>query len=124
MCIFFYINTSEWGNIMTTNRLIKIVVLGVLIFLVIIWQQTASQPPQKPNNPGVPGLLSEIEDLNVQIAVLEALIEFFEDYAPVPKTVQIGCWVSFGNSIDCAGTGQVGIYREVFPGLPPDLLTI
>jgi len=124
MCIFFYINTSEWGNIMTTNRLIKIVVLGILIFLVIIWQQTASQPPQKPNNPGVPGLLSEIEDLNVQIAVLEALIEFFEDYAPVPKTVQIGFWVSFGNSIDCAGTGQVGIYREVFPGLPPDLLTI
>jgi hypothetical protein len=124
MGIFLFINSSEWGNNMTTNRLIKRVVLGISIFLLIIWQQTAAQSPQMPNNPDVPGLLAEIEDLNVQIAVIEALIEFLEDYAPVPKTGQIGCWVSFGNSIDCAGTGQDWIYKEVFPVLPPDLLTI
>lgn len=109
---------------MTTNRWIEGVVLGISILLLIIWQSTAAQPPQKPDNSGEPGLLAEIEDLNEQIALLESLIAFLEDYAPVPETGQIGCWDSSGNSIDCADKDKMVIYREMFLGPPPDLLAI
>lgn len=61
----------------------------IAAFLIVAFYQTATaDPPEKPGNPGVPGLLAEISDLKAQIAELEAIIEGYENLAPVPKTGQ------------------------------------
>jgi hypothetical protein len=115
---------------MTTNRSIKNVVICLAILGLLIWLSALANPLQKPGNPGIPGLLTEISELYSQIEVLEttiqnikeqnddleakiedlvSAIQDLENFAPVPKTGKTKYWVSFGHSIDFAGTGQDGI---------------
>ena len=115
---------------MTTNRSIKNVVIVIAILGLLIWLSVLANPPQKQVNSGVSRLLAEISELYSQIEVLEATIqnikaqnddleakiedlvaaiEDLENFAPVPKTGKTKYWVSFGHSIELAGTGRDGI---------------
>jgi hypothetical protein len=60
-----------------------------------------AQPPELPGNPGVPGLLAEI-------AELQAIIQDYEQFAPVPQTGQINCYDLGNVIIECTDTGQDG----------------
>ncbi|NIN00864.1 MAG: DUF1566 domain-containing protein [candidate division Zixibacteria bacterium] len=73
---------------MNANCLMRRVLLIVAIFTLALWQSAAAQPPEKPGIPGVPGLVAEIAELNAQIEELEAILQEYEEFAPVPKTGQ------------------------------------
>ena len=115
---------------MTTNRFVKNVVISIAILGLLIWLSVVAKPLQKPDNPGVSGLLAEISELNAQIEDLEAtiqnieeqnadleaqfedlvaVIQDFENFSPVLPAGKTIRWVSFDNSLDFAGTGQDGI---------------
>ena len=115
---------------MPTNRSIRNVVISIAVLGLLIWLAALANPPQKPGNPGVPRLLSEISWLNAQIEVLEATIQSIEEqnadleakiedlvaaiqdlenFEPEIKTGKTKYWVSFGHLIDFAGTGLDGI---------------
>lgn len=107
---------------MKTNRFVLGVGLPVLVFTLVLWQSIGAQPPKKPDNPGVPGLLAEIEDLNAQIALLEAIIQGYENFAPPQKTGQTLCWDPEHNPIDCEGTGLDGELQKGI-GMPAPRFT-
>jgi len=92
----------------------KICIVLTAIFMLVIWQSVAARPPEKPGNPGVPGLLAEIADLNAEIDELEAIILGLE-FAPVPQTGQTECYMPDRTSIPCEDTGQDGEYRHGVP---------
>jgi hypothetical protein len=83
----FFIRGQE--DIMRANRYILITMLSVTFLFFALWQTALAGPPEKPDNPGVPGLLAKISELNAQIAELEAVIQELEDFASVPQTGQI-----------------------------------
>lgn len=117
---------------MTTDRFIKNVVIVIAILGFLLWQLAAAKTSQTSGTQGVPRLLAEISDLYSQIEGLEttiqnikeqnddleakiedlvAIIQDLENFAPVPKTGKTKYWVSYGHSMDFAGTGQDVIYR-------------
>ena len=90
----------------------------VAVVVILLPLSTLAAPPSKEGNPGIPGLLYElqnqiqdqtatIEELQATIDALEGAIEAMVP-APVPKTGQIECRDSGYQSIDCSGTGQDG----------------
>jgi len=80
--------------------------------LLVLWQFALAGPPEKPGNPGLPGCLAEVADLQVQIADLEAEIEELKNKAFVPQTGQTTCFDFNENNkvieIECTDTGQDG----------------
>ena len=89
---------------MRANRCMLITVFSAILVFFLTWQTAIAGPPEKPGNPGVPGLLAEI-------AELEAIIQEYEGYAPVPQTGQTICYTDVGQEIDCADTGQDGDFQ-------------
>jgi hypothetical protein len=93
------------------------IILGVLMLSVslLLWQLALAKPPLKPGNPGLPGCLAEVEELNELVDELQAeidelneLVEQLQSQALVPQTGQTECWDTSGAAIPCAGTGQDG----------------
>ena len=52
---------------MSAKRYLPIAVFGATILFFVFLQTTAAKPPEKPGNPGVPGLLAEISRLQAII---------------------------------------------------------
>ena len=71
--------------------LFAVLMLGATL---TFWQFVLAEPPEKPDNPGLPGCLAEVAEL--------------QSKALVPQTGQTICWDTEGNEIDCEGTGQDG----------------
>jgi hypothetical protein len=104
---------------MRANRYLHIAVIGATLLFLVLCQTAAAGPPKKPGNPGLPGCLAKVSELNdivanrqetidQQEARIEELEAMLENFAPVPKTGQTSCWDENGNPIDCEGTGQDG----------------
>ena len=100
---------------MKTNRCRIIVVFASTILLFVFCQTATADPPEMPGNHGVPGLLAEVAELRAQIAELEAIIQGYENFAPVPRTGQSQCYDSSGSATGCENTGQDG---ELGKGVP------
>jgi hypothetical protein len=84
---------------MRANRYLHIAVICTWLLILVLWQTAAAGPPEKPGNPGLPGCLakvSELEDIvvNQQEAIEQQLerIEDLEDnlhyFVAVPQTGQ------------------------------------
>jgi hypothetical protein len=84
---------------MTSNRYLHIAVIFATLLFLVLWQTAVAGPPEKPGNPGVPGLLAEISELNYSLArkqetidmLLEQIEELknkFQNFAPIPQTGQ------------------------------------
>jgi hypothetical protein len=104
---------------MSAKRYLPIAVFSATILFFVFWQTTAAKPPEKPGNPGMPGLLAEISRLQAIIDQQAALIEELEEmlsqlqnFAPVQQTGQTTCYDLDGNVIECAGTGQDGEFQK------------
>jgi Protein of unknown function (DUF1566) len=103
--------------------------LGAALLLFALCQTAVAEPPEIPGNPGVPGLLAQISelkqviaeqnssiiDLQEQIAELQALLDAFQNYAPVAQTGQTICYNEYRQEIPCEGTGQDGDYQMGVP---------
>ena len=52
----------------------SVIVLGTLLLstLLVFWQSALAGPPQKPGNPGLPGCLAEVADLNKRLDQLQS----------------------------------------------------
>ena len=84
---------------MRANRYLHIAVIVATLLLLVLWETNAAGPPEKPGNPGLPGCLakvSELEDIVAnqqetilqQDAQIEELEYMLQNFAPVPKTGQ------------------------------------
>ena len=84
---------------MRANRYLHIAVIGATLLLLVLWETDAAGPPEKPGNPGLPGCLakvSELEDIVAnqqetilqQDAQIDELEYMLQNFAPVPKTGQ------------------------------------
>ena len=80
---------------MKANRYKQIAVFASAVLIFALSQTAVAGPPEIPGNPGVPGLLAEISELNQMIGEqnstieeLHSLLDAMKNYAPVPQTGQ------------------------------------
>jgi hypothetical protein len=84
---------------MRANRYLHIAVIGATFLFLVLWQTAAAGPPEKPGNPGLPGCLAKVTELNdivanqqetidEQAARIQELEDILQNFAPVPKTGQ------------------------------------
>jgi hypothetical protein len=109
---------------MRANRYSHIAVIGATLLFLVLWQTAVAGPPEKPGNPGLPGCLARVSELNdivanqqetidQQAARIEELEDMLENFAPVPQTGQKWCWEydvddDWWYQTECEGTGQDG----------------
>jgi hypothetical protein len=100
------------------------IIVAVVVFSLIAFIPFAqAEPPHKEGNPGLPGCLAKVDQLEQiiadqnltilglqeQIDKLTTLLKALEKYAPVAKTGQTKCYDPFSESeIPCTNTGQDG----------------
>ena len=70
---------------MRANRYLHIAAISATLLFLIMWQTAAAGPPEKPGNPGLPGCLAKVSELERRIEELEAMLE---NFAAVPQTGQ------------------------------------
>jgi hypothetical protein len=65
------------------------IIVAVVVFTLIAFIPfTQAEPPLKEGNPGLPGCLAKVAELQEQINILQALLDAMQNYAPVPQTGQ------------------------------------
>lgn len=74
---------------MRANRYLHIAVIGATLLFLVLWQTAAAGPPEKPGNPGLPGCLAKVSELEARIEELEDMLQ---NFVPVPQTGQITSW--------------------------------
>ena len=84
---------------MRANRYLHIAVICATLLFLVLWKTAAAKPPEKPGNPGLPGCLAKVSQLNdivanqqetidQQAARIEELEAMLLNFAPVPMTGQ------------------------------------
>jgi hypothetical protein len=100
---------------MRANRYLHSAVIGTTLLFLVFWQTAAAGPPEKPGNPGLPGCLAKVSELNdivanqqktidQQATRIEELEDMLQNFAAVPQT---GQWQSPGERDD--GELQMGV---------------
>jgi len=70
---------------MRANRYLHIAVIGATLLFLVLWQTAAAGPPEKSGNPGLPGCLAKVSELEARIEELEDMLQ---NFAPVQVTGQ------------------------------------